>query len=235
MRDSSEGSSKWRTKVDPLFLKIADIYKETREAVDALGWGKPPGLYQKIDKRFRQRLAKIEQEIDEKYERDDVLHSLICLGAQNDEEMLFAYLCYLRTGKPLWKLAQEEWDGGLKATEQLLRLRKDWDNLVKGKGIKPLKIKINHWDILEIGLPLHLDKLTADELTECFDEICPCGKTHDADTLKKLRAKIKRERERLEAFKQTDSQFARNFLAFHGAIRGTPAPTNDLVNRGDIR
>jgi hypothetical protein len=216
MRDSSENpASKWKTKVDPLFLKIANIYKENCDAVDALGPGQSHELYEEIDKRFRQRLAEIKQEIDDKYKSEDVVSSVICLGAQNEEEMLFAYYCYVRTRKPLWKLAQEEWDGDLKATEQLLRLRKDWADLAKGDGIKPLKIKLDHWNILEMGLPLGLDKLSATALAECFDEICPCGEIHDADTLKKLRAKIKRERERLEAFKETDSQFGRNFLSHY--------------------
>jgi len=102
MRDSSEKpGSKWKTKVDPLFLKIAKIYKESREAFDALGPGKPPELYQKIDEHFRQRLADIESEMNAKFKPEAIVPSTVYLGCQNEDEMLFADYCYQHTGRPL--------------------------------------------------------------------------------------------------------------------------------------
>jgi hypothetical protein len=44
--------------------------------------------------------------------------------------------------------------------------------------------------LLELGLHLGLKLLSAEELADCFDEVCPCGKTHNADALKKQRARV---------------------------------------------
>jgi hypothetical protein len=44
--------------------------------------------------------------------------------------------------------------------------------------------------LLELGLHLGLKVLSAEELADCFDEACPCGKTHNADALKKQRARV---------------------------------------------
>ncbi len=37
-----------------------------------------------------------------------------------------------------------------------------------------------------------LQKLTADAMAECLDEICPCDKKHSPEYLKKIRIAIKK-------------------------------------------
>jgi hypothetical protein len=46
---------------------------------------------------------------------------------------------------------------------------------------------------MELGLNLGLDSLTDEELADCFDEMCPCGKDHDADALKKQRTRVRKQ------------------------------------------
>jgi cytochrome b involved in lipid metabolism len=46
---------------------------------------------------------------------------------------------------------------------------------------------------MELGLNLGLNVLTDEELADCFDEFCACGKAHDADALKKQRAHARKQ------------------------------------------
>jgi len=87
--------------------------------------------------------------------------------------------------------------GSLEAHKRVLRVRDEFWRLVYGNGPGiPFKGNSNHSDIMELGLNLGLDRLTEEELADCFDEVCPCGKAHDADALKKHRARVRKQLER---------------------------------------
>jgi hypothetical protein len=58
------------------------------------------------------------------------------------------------------------------------------------RSVSAFKGNSDHCEILELGLNLGLNALTAEELADCFEEVCPCGEPHDADALKKLRARV---------------------------------------------
>ncbi len=62
-----------------------------------------------------------------------------------------------------------------------------------GSGFHNLKLKfsLDHFQIITEGLDFGFDKLTADELADCLDEICPCDQKHSPEYLKKLRTRIK--------------------------------------------
>ena len=85
---------------------------------------------------------------------------------------------------------------------RVARSTEDYQQVRFGQGpIAPFKSDLDHMDLLEIGLSLGSMNLTAEELAACFDELCPCGKTHDdpsgethdPDTLKKQLARLKRD------------------------------------------
>ena len=40
------------------------------------------------------------------------------------------------------------------------------------------------------GLDLGIEALSAEELADCFDELCACGKRHTPDNLRKLRTRL---------------------------------------------
>jgi hypothetical protein len=44
--------------------------------------------------------------------------------------------------------------------------------------------------IMQAGLELGLRDLSPDELADCYDELCNCGKTHDPENMKKLRTRV---------------------------------------------
>ena len=59
-------------------------------------------------------------------------------------------------------------------------------------GVPKLKEHPQHAEMFLVGLELGLERLTAEELADCFDEPCDCGDLHDADALKKQRARLQR-------------------------------------------
>ena len=61
----------------------------------------------------------------------------------------------------------------------------------RGLKVKDFKVDPTHWTLLETGLDLGLETLTSEELTDCFDEVCPCEGPHDADALKKQRNRLR--------------------------------------------
>jgi len=88
-------------------------------------------------------------------------------------------------------LLAEEKAGSLEAHDKVQRVRNDfWRAMHARQSVEPFKRNPNHCDLLELGLNLGLKALTAEELADCFDEMCPCGEAHDADVLKKLRARV---------------------------------------------
>lgn len=56
--------------------------------------------------------------------------------------------------------------------------------------------------LLQMGLPLSLDKLTAEELLYCFDEVCPCGHEHTGDAFKKQRRRLAKDIEAARSWEQ---------------------------------
>ena len=172
---------KWKEKVHPLFLEWAEIYKEMCNALSALGPNPASELTKEIRARTEKRLTQLSGKLPTQLRSKGI----ITLACTTEDEALFAWLCWRRFRKPLWKLLQEERDGSLKAAKNLVRLREDWQQLVRGQKLKPFKGHLDHHQILEVGLSLGLEKLTAEELADCFEKICPCGETHDGDAMKK--------------------------------------------------
>jgi hypothetical protein len=52
------------------------------------------------------------------------------------------------------------------------------------------KTDLDHFDLMVFGTDLGLEPLSDEELAECFDELCPCGKEHYGENLRKLRTRI---------------------------------------------
>ncbi len=70
------------------------------------------------------------------------------------------------------------------------RIIVEGNKLRYGEKVPGFKHDLDHGALIEIGLPLGLDKLTAEELADCFDKVCFCGQEHSADALKKQRKRL---------------------------------------------
>ena len=78
------------------------------------------------------------------------------------------------------------------AHRMLMAVHRDYWRLLTGGRFEDLKLKFSsHFGIIVQGLDFGVARLTAEELAECLDEICPCGQKHSPEYLKKLRSRIK--------------------------------------------
>ena len=110
---------------------------------------------------------------------------------QEKLEQILDWFFFKRNRTPRWLALEKEKEGDLRAHKQLVRAGDEFWRLLNGHGpVPPFKVDQPHSDLLELGLHLGLKVLTAEELTDCFDEVCLCGKVHDAEALKKQRGRV---------------------------------------------
>ncbi len=110
---------------------------------------------------------------------------------QEKLEQVFDWFFFKRNRTPRWVAQEKEKEGDLKAHKQLVRANDEFWRLSNGHGsVTPFKVDQAHTDLLELGLHLGLKVLSAEELADCFDEVCACGRSHDADALKKQRSRV---------------------------------------------
>jgi hypothetical protein len=110
---------------------------------------------------------------------------------QEKLEQVLDWFFFKRNRTPRWLAQEKEKEGDLKAHKQLARANDEFWRLINGHGpVAPFKVDQAHTDLLELGLHLGLRVLSAEELADCFDEVCACGRSHDADALKKQRSRV---------------------------------------------
>ncbi len=188
----------WKEKVHPAFLGIAKLYRDSQKSLSKSG----PNDVKRNAEKLRVQVSETREKLLKRYpelrpglpsnhvtaasarflsERDIVLGAL-------------EWLCWRRTGQPLAMLLSEEKAGNLEAHAKVVRVRDDFWRAVHGRGpVAPFKGNSDHSEIIELGSNLGLNKLTDEELADCFDEFCTCGKAHDADALKKQRARVRKQ------------------------------------------
>jgi len=111
-------------------------------------------------------------------------------------EQVLDWFFFKRNRTPRWLALEKEKEGNLKAHKQLVRAKDEFWRMLNGHGRVPrFKVDQFHTDLLELGLHLGLKVLSSEELADCFEEVCICGKFHDADALKKQRSRVLRDLE----------------------------------------
>jgi hypothetical protein len=56
------------------------------------------------------------------------------------------------------------------------------------------KVHFLHRELLDIAASLGIDDLVKEGLAEFFDDLCPCGKKHNAETIRKLAKRVTKSR-----------------------------------------
>jgi hypothetical protein len=195
-----ERQKSWKEKVHPAFLEILLIYKDSQQNLSGSG---PNQLTQNAQK-LRARVLQTREDLLKRYPElqlgspsNHITAASARFSSQRDNLMgILEWLCWRRFGQPLTTLVAEEKAGNLEAHDKVSRLRNDLWHLVYGRGsIEPFKGNSRHSEIMELGMNLGLDALTDEELADCFDEFCKCGKDHDPDALKKQRARVRKQLE----------------------------------------
>jgi hypothetical protein len=194
-------SDSWKQKVHPLFIEIAGFYRDFVKELLALGPQPPAEKATQVEACFRQKIEWVRTRDAQAHYTPttvDPLDTILANGAPSAwppsqteiDQGFLEHLYWKRFNEPLWIALQKSESGDLRALRRVNRVIEDYERLRFGKGpIKRAKGDPDHAALLEIGLDLGLNILGPEELADCFDAICPCGKVHDADALKKQRSR----------------------------------------------
>jgi hypothetical protein len=120
-----------------------------------------------------------------------------------DEQFMLSWLSWFKYGKTWKELQHERTAGKWWASQRILAVFKDFEKWKFGRlDPNDMRFKMDraHFDLMAFGLDFGLDKLTADELVNCFDALCTCGmEQHDPENLTKLRKRIYKTLDKLDA------------------------------------
>jgi hypothetical protein len=115
-------------------------------------------------------------------------------------QFMMGWLAWNKFGKSIVELVDGDDAGDEQSSRQLARVVDDYQAWRYGR-LDPNKMRfkfdIQHIARMSAGLDLGLEALSPEELAECFDALCPCGKPHDPDNLRKLRTRVMKTMERL--------------------------------------
>jgi hypothetical protein len=178
----------WREKIHPAFIEIAQLRRALVEAQ------KQPVSKRAdaVDQVLRQTAEKRDQLLEHYPDlspRPSWSH-VAGSGYQHSSagekvNHVFEYHFFKRFRVPLRLALQRENMGDLNAHNQIVRARDEFWKLAHGYRVPRYKVSEIHSDLIELGLNLGLNRLTFEELAECFDDMCPCGREHAADALKR--------------------------------------------------
>lgn len=173
----------WRDKLSPGLLLALSAF---RTAGLAVLHGKPE---EEALEELRQAVAKIK----ERYpcEKPSAWEAIYVSATPDPSEHAIQRIHWTRHRTPLWQDCVKMGAGDSRAFGRVQKTAESYYNMRwNPKWAQPIKSDRLHLAVFEMGLGLGLEKLTAEELADCFQEVCPCGKEHDADALKKQRARF---------------------------------------------
>lgn len=193
----SKGRDSWKARVHPAFLKIGKLWSEFHKAdlsSEANAGRRKAQELRAEAVRLREELPKLYPDLRPGSSSNHILAASKSLLSEQDARAgALEWLCWRRAQQPLAVLLAEEGEGSHVAHDTVQRVRDDFWRAVHGESVEPFKTNAYHWELLEIGLDLRLTELSAEELAACFDELCPCGETHDASALRKLRLRVSKQ------------------------------------------
>jgi hypothetical protein len=185
----------WKKKVHPVFCEIAAMCRALAAAQKQPQRGKRAGEVRKVLNLSLQK----RQELLTNHPGNSPgtpWQQVTATGykppsPQEKLEQVLDWFFFKRNRTPRWLAIEKKKEGDLRAHKQLIRAEDEFWRLLNGRGpVPPFKVDQPHTDLLELGLHLGLRVLSAEELAACFDEVCSCGTTHNADALKKQRARV---------------------------------------------
>lgn len=208
----------WKSKLHPAFIEMTKAYKKAMLALAAIlaeAKGEERALGRNINPEDKLRIARrvtakrdelLQQlegeivEIDNRYK--PLPASNLCFpyldldqphSPEKESQLLFQWLHWERHHESAETAEEADRHGDIGAWDRLARTARDWRMIVHKKGaIKPFQGGAYHQDIFQCGLSFAsgMEKLTGEELAECFDNVCPCEKVHDARALQKQLARL---------------------------------------------
>lgn len=206
----------WKKKLQPVFLEIAnlnqqfekrwaELQKQAKRELEAAG-PKVPELQKEISARFLGEVGKLDRWFEEHLvdinrrhapvPYNPIAYNYLTLDPPvSDSEGIREYLHFHRHGEALRVTQTKDAQGDLDAWDKISRTERDTRILAFGKGpIAPFQEDVVHRQLLQIVICYESERLTAEELAQCFDKYCACGKqNHDAGALRKMRDRFEAE------------------------------------------
>ena len=186
-----------RLKCHPALFELAPLWKESITNFKRLGSNAPKERVAELEQKFNKRL----DEIQAKYSGSQP-PAPNTFAAQtifrNEEGMSDAdgiadWIHFDRHKIPLKDDLEGRQNRDWDSTNRVLRTVTDIEQLRCGKPIRPFKGNLEHQNMFENFWGFGIEKLSPEELTDFFNQFCPCDiEGHDPDTLKKHRARFKR-------------------------------------------
>lgn len=202
----------WRDKVHPFFLRMVDYNNKTRALLASpntedqeegrrLTANPPPELIAEAE-RMHDAIPPSERPEHDAY--------LSIFGAVDAPEggtismgqYMMGWLAWNKYGRSIVEIIEGDQAGDEQSSRQLASVTKDYQAWRYGK-LDPNKMRFkfdsDHIQLLQAGSHLGLESLSPEELADCFDALCLCGRSHDPDNLRKLRTRLAETMERLAA------------------------------------
>lgn len=194
----------WRAKVHSFFIRLAEQHKkivqlsrsgseEDRQESQRLIRNPPPELVeeaQRVGDEFHRSGKKLDSSISAIFKIDESSPATLDLS---DEDYMLAWFAWNRYGRTFKQLLDEDHNGVRQSSMRVLAVSRDYQRWRYGE-LDPEKAKFKldreHQVLIRYGLAFGIEALSAEELAECFDELCPCGKTHFPENLRKLRTRV---------------------------------------------
>jgi len=183
----------------------AELQKEAKRELEAAG-PKRPELQKEISARFFAEVARLDLwfeeqlvDINKRYtpvRYNPIAYNYLTLDSPtSDSEGIKEYLHFHRHGEALRVTQTKDAQGDLDAWDKISRKERDIRILAFGKGpIVPFQEDLVQRQLLQIVICYESERLTSEELAQCFDKYCACGKqNHDADSLRKMRDRFEAE------------------------------------------
>ena len=204
----------WRSKLYAVFFELADLNRQfekqwtqlQKECSEKLKSTRSPQRRNEVVSRFNQEATQLIQWVEQKLidtnERykpvphNPLAYSYFTLDSPiSDSEGLRQYLHFHRHGESLQASERKDAQGDIGSWDKVARTEKDFRILAFGKGkIQPFQEDIVHRQLLQLVVSYESERLTAEELAQCFDKYCACDKeNHEPDTLRKMRVRFERD------------------------------------------
>jgi hypothetical protein len=198
-----EEKSSWRDKLHPFFIRMAEMNKNIFE-LSASSSQQDRDEAERLKRNPPQELFDEAERLHDEFERDgkfkyNAVGRMLGLGEVAPgstislDQFMLARFAFFKYGKTIPELLAERNAGSWKASQQLLGVQHDYEAWAFGKlnvDEQQFKLDVDHFLIVVGGLNLGIEALTPGELADCLDELCPCGKPHYPENVRKLRIRI---------------------------------------------
>jgi hypothetical protein len=210
IRIPASPETNWREKVHPFFIRMLEYNNRVsqlqasqnqadREEAQRLTANPPPELVEEAH-RMHDAIPASERPPHDAYLSIFGAVDAPEGGAISEGQFTLGWLAFNKFGKSIVEVIEGDAAGDEKSSRQLLSVEKDYQNWRYGRlDLNKMRFKFDghHILIMQAGLELGLRALTSEELADCYDALCGCGKSHSPDNLKKLRARVIKMMERL--------------------------------------